>query len=214
MRRGITLIEIVVVMAILMILAALLYPVFARAKESGKQGNCLAQLGQVATSMQLYRDDHDDLGYRRLNEDNTYPWNWFIDLEPYLKDGRLLWCVEPGNWGESLTDYSFYHWPNFRTGDNSPLYFRSWDAPAGRVVIVCHNHARGERTGSVAPREGKYLFAREDTSAGKVDTMKLVPWVCYKDTLEWERDPKDTHNRSTAGWLQFPNEPGPPRLEE
>ena len=214
MRRGITLIEIVVVMAILMILAALLYPVFARAKESGKQGNCLAQLGQVATSMQLYRDDHDDLGYRRLNEDNTYPWNWFIDLEPYLKDGRLLWCVEPGNWGETWTDYSFYNWPNLRTGSESPLYFRSWDAPAGRVVIVCHNHARGDRLDIGGRRDGKFLFAREDTSAGKVDSKKLVRWIYYTDKFEWEQDPKDTQGRPGAFWYQFPNEPGPPRLEE
>ena len=201
-------------MVILSIIAALLLPVFARAKEKSKQTACLAQLRQVSSAMQMYRADHDDLGYRSLVKGNRYPWNWLEGLEPYLKNGRLVWCVEPGNWGEPVVDYSFYNWPNLRIDLKGAQYFRSWDAPAGRVVIVCHNHARGNTQEIGGLHEGEFLFAREDTSAGKVDTKRLIRWIFYMDTFKWEKDPKNTKGRPGGYWYQFPNEPGPPRLEE
>ena len=58
-RRGFTLIELLVVIAIIAILAAMLFPVFARARESARKIQCLANVKNIATAVQMYLVDYD-----------------------------------------------------------------------------------------------------------------------------------------------------------
>jgi prepilin-type N-terminal cleavage/methylation domain-containing protein/prepilin-type processing-associated H-X9-DG protein len=58
-RRGFTLIELLVVIAIIGILAAMLFPVFARARESARKTQCLANVKNVAIAVQMYLTDYD-----------------------------------------------------------------------------------------------------------------------------------------------------------
>jgi prepilin-type N-terminal cleavage/methylation domain-containing protein len=54
-----TLIELMVVIAIISVLAALLLPVLRSAKAKGKQVGCLNNLRQIGLSWQLYAADND-----------------------------------------------------------------------------------------------------------------------------------------------------------
>src|SRR5574340_1784468 len=58
-RRGFTLIELLVVIAIIGILAAMLFPVFARARESARKTQCLANVKNIAIAYQMYLTDYD-----------------------------------------------------------------------------------------------------------------------------------------------------------
>ncbi len=58
-RHGFTLIELLVVIAIIAILAAMLFPVFARARESARKIQCLSNVKNVALAMQMYLTDYD-----------------------------------------------------------------------------------------------------------------------------------------------------------
>jgi len=59
-RRGFTLIELLVVIAIIGILAAMVFPVFARARESARKAVCLSNVKNLCLAMQMYLSDYDD----------------------------------------------------------------------------------------------------------------------------------------------------------
>jgi prepilin-type N-terminal cleavage/methylation domain-containing protein len=72
MRRAFTLIEILVVLAILGILAALLFPVFSRARSMARRTACVSQLRQIGLATQMYRQDFDEIPPRLSLLNPTY----------------------------------------------------------------------------------------------------------------------------------------------
>ena len=60
-RDGFTLLELLAVMVIVAILAALLLPVLAQAQRQADSVRCVAQLGKIGTAIAAYAGDHDGL---------------------------------------------------------------------------------------------------------------------------------------------------------
>ena len=83
-----TLIELLVVIAIIAILAAMLLPVLARAKESGKRIACINNLRQLNLALRMYVDDNQGAYPPRI-ETNSWP-NHFYDN--YGKNINILLC--------------------------------------------------------------------------------------------------------------------------
>ena len=60
-NRGFTLIELLVVIAIIAILAAILFPVFAKARESARRTACLSNVKQLGMNWMMYVQDNDEM---------------------------------------------------------------------------------------------------------------------------------------------------------
>ena len=84
-RTGFTLIELTVVISIIAILAAILFPVFARARAKAHQTNCQTNLKQIGLALSLYARDH--AGHLPPEQDDFRPL-----LGRYLPDASVLTC--------------------------------------------------------------------------------------------------------------------------
>jgi prepilin-type N-terminal cleavage/methylation domain-containing protein/prepilin-type processing-associated H-X9-DG protein len=59
-RSGFTLIELLVVIVIISILSAILFPVFARARENARRASCLSNMKQIGLAVMQYTQDYDE----------------------------------------------------------------------------------------------------------------------------------------------------------
>jgi prepilin-type N-terminal cleavage/methylation domain-containing protein len=92
-QKAFTLIELLVVISIIAILAALLLPALARAKEKGRQTFCINSERQQALAVFMYVDDHSEVLPPVAFADATgNVTNWPTLLDPYLKSARVHFC--------------------------------------------------------------------------------------------------------------------------
>jgi prepilin-type N-terminal cleavage/methylation domain-containing protein/prepilin-type processing-associated H-X9-DG protein len=90
-----TLIEMIVVIAIIGILAAFAYPVYQRSVASGKSAACLSNLHQLSVGLNAYLNENEmkmptlQLGRDSLNQDVPVIDN---TLDKYIADKRVFSC--------------------------------------------------------------------------------------------------------------------------
>lgn len=95
-RHGFTLVELLVVVAVITVLAGLLLPALSNARAKARESTCISQLSQIGKAVQMYLDDH--AGRRPLRLDSLWP--------RYVSDKQLFVCpsdnwVHKGGWAYS-----------------------------------------------------------------------------------------------------------------
>jgi len=157
MRRGFTLIELLVVISIIAILAALLFPVFARAKNAAKDAVTISNLKQLGAAMALYTADCDDVlpqsteGSTGANQDGG--WTFYTafgqdeagrfdttrgGLYPYVKSPEVFKCPLDGDANKSRLSFAFNGClivPPFRYGINPSVSATGVADPSGMMLL-------------------------------------------------------------------------------
>lgn len=88
------------VIAIIAILAAILFPVFARAREKARQASCQSNVKQLALGWLMYAQDYDEMlpncspsAYAgTLPADPTNRNFWRYQIQPYIKNWQVFNC--------------------------------------------------------------------------------------------------------------------------
>lgn len=141
-RRGFTMVEMLIVVAILALLAALLLPAIARARQGAYRATCQSNLRQLGLAFHQYTQDYDE----------TYPiyyppglgpgavptyaggtagdWprasgqNWGAQLYPYTKNRQIYTCpadpTRSANPAWSAVSYGYNHNIPFSAGGSAP----------------------------------------------------------------------------------------------
>jgi type II secretory pathway pseudopilin PulG len=102
------LIELLVVIAIIAILAAMLLPALARAREKARQSLCISNARQLALANRMYMDDNDNwfLWYPGAATGLAGLLEWAEYMYPYASDKEAYHC--PSDNGVPYSDWDRY----------------------------------------------------------------------------------------------------------
>jgi prepilin-type N-terminal cleavage/methylation domain-containing protein/prepilin-type processing-associated H-X9-DG protein len=101
-RHAFTLIELLVVIVIIAILTAILFPVFAQAREKARQTSCLSNLRQVGTAFLMYAQDYDESFVLTSFPERGN--SWTLQCQPYIKNRGIFRCPSDSSNNWAVTD--------------------------------------------------------------------------------------------------------------
>jgi prepilin-type N-terminal cleavage/methylation domain-containing protein/prepilin-type processing-associated H-X9-DG protein len=123
-RSGFTLIEALVVVVILGILAAILFPSFSRTHHGSyeRRDACRSNLIPLALSFKQYIQDYDEKYPVAQNSRTlTRPHNWAGALYPYLKSAEYFRCPSDEKAKLGQSNYGYNAWLGSRPEKNIKL---------------------------------------------------------------------------------------------
>jgi len=164
-RRAFTLIELLIVVAIIAILAAIAVPNFLEAQARAKLSRCKADMRTIVTAFEAYAVDHNRYPYDQDNRGGrvgewenykqiTTPVAYLttIPRDPYIPDGHPNeqdrcfeywgnWETQDSTWGATNTKFVIYTYGPDLSDQDIPryqdhrVYQRAYDPTNGTVSI-------------------------------------------------------------------------------
>lgn len=213
-RRGFTLVELLVVLTIIGLLAALLLPVFLTAHERTRQTVCVSNLRQIGFALQMYQSDNGSVlpvqfyDTRGLASDKRLEWD---PLLPYEGHPEIYHCPDApldaegirGPFGAAYLDY------NYRVAemlDSNKQLFPN--GPGGMmkpepmsVLVDDTHHGQG--------KDQVFIILRANGAVSRVPQAKTTLWQYVSG--RWQPMPA-MPTSSSQPWIVFPDEPWPPQF--
>lgn len=205
--RALTLVEILVVAAIVLLLAGITLEVMVPTKKAAKRITCVSNLHQLGLAIQLYQADFDGrlpllngpvvLG-RPVEHKILNP------LAKYGASNQIFFCPEyvGPRQIESAGDYSIRF--TLQVGEKPKAQLFGFDSEPNRVIAFCQWHLTNPiQQPDAGYPNGKYVALRESGSVQMVESTRVK-----MHTYNW--------GGFTGGspddylYLEFPGEPFPP----
>jgi prepilin-type N-terminal cleavage/methylation domain-containing protein/prepilin-type processing-associated H-X9-DG protein len=210
MSRAFTLIELLVVIAIIGVLAALLLPSLSRAKEKGRQIQCMNNLRQLQLAWQLYADDHD----------GWLPRNGFGDFAGKLSEPYMAWTAGWLSYEANNADNTNTLWlttaGHGRIGEfakNAAIYKcpgdRSWALNGGqrqnRVRSYSMNSLMGSRQYVYGSRTAAFKVYWKFSDLGRPAVSRHIVFIEeHEDSINEGNFFVGINTEGELGWLDWP----------
>ena len=150
MKKGFSLVELLVVMVIIALLIGLLLPALARAKEEARKTQCRSNLRQIGLAMMVYAGDNGgwtpEIG-GVLSGRNSDGMGFYPSARTSCDDYGLMYSFEPPC-GSNLTMGQPQHWLCTKAAPSRPvglglLWAAGYLTAKGALVLYCPSNQSG-----------------------------------------------------------------------
>jgi prepilin-type N-terminal cleavage/methylation domain-containing protein/prepilin-type processing-associated H-X9-DG protein len=208
-KAAFTLIELLVVLTIISILAAILFPVFAQAREKARGAVCLSNSRQMGLAISLYAEDYDERLPMGANYGPAGQNRWYYWIAPYQKTRAINLCPsapaqKPGDpaAGGYGCDINVMGWADYPVYNGPPpgKALSEIADPAGTFILSDCSQCTKAVIDKIPDTWNAYIDPERPscdwqvTPPGAWDSNNYVPYESHDSWGDESRRPMPRHN--------------------
>ncbi len=190
-RGGFTLLELLVVIAVIALLASMLLPALHKARGKAKQIKCMSNLKQLGQAYMMYANDNDDW-FPACRGPSGNASSWVCQIAPYVGAntyvGEKIYCPAYPDHSPAYTGYGMNYYLGYHNGT-------SWEEPIYRIGKI---HSPSEKLLITEVYGTHYFAARWGNEYVGLPSrhirnnilfcdghVEVAPWTCYDEVPAW-----------------------------